>query len=289
MPVKKLFVEGNLDIALLNPIFAGSPVLTQGGSKDSLRPQARREIDMDKVRCNERGEEPDKSKVVAGYLRDRDFDFEPPNDLSKPTMDRDIDGIPFGWRWCRHEIESYLIEPSLINRATSWPKAEIEDAIRDIAKNIRYYEAARWTIGAVRSALPPHHELKTRPDDLKRKDFALPSDLSCLAVNIWAINTIDSYRAHFIGITDNNTVKEKFKYFITRFDDAFTDDVENVLVWFSGKDILAAMDEWIKTKNKRIDHPAKFVETIRDWVIANPEQTLELLPEWAGLREALRT
>jgi len=273
---------------LLTPIFTGSPLLEKGGPKGSLRPQAKREIDKDKERCNKRGEKLDKSQVVAGYLRDRDFDFEPPEDLSKPTMDKDIDGTSFGWRWCRHEIENYLIEPSIISSVTTWPIAEIENVIRDVAKKIRYYEAARWTVGSVRCSLPPYHELNTRPDQVKKKDFALPPDLSLQAVNDWASSAIESYRVHFTKTTDKNTVSEKFNGFVTRFDNAFTDHVGSVLVWFSGKDILAAMAEWLKIKNKLIDHPAKFVEILRDWVIAHPEEALELLPEWKALREMLR-
>lgn len=288
MPVTKLFVEGDLDIELLTPILTGSPLLEKGGPKGSLRPQAKREIDKDKERCNKRGEEPDTSQVAAGYLRDRDFDFSPPDDLSKPVIDKDIDGIPFGWRWCRHEIENYLIEPSLISSATTWPIAEVEDAIRNVARKIHYYEAARWTIGSVRRSLPPYHELNTRPDELKKKNFAIPSDLSLPTVNGWASSTIASYREYFIEITDEKKVNDTFSDMVARFDDPFTDNVESVLIWFAGKDILAAMAEWLKTKNSRINHPARFVEILRDWVIANPEETLELLTEWKGLVKVLR-
>jgi len=285
MPVTKLFVEGDLDVQLLNPILDGSPVLQKGGSKGALRPQARREIDKDRERRKKAGEEPDASHVVAGYLRDRDFDFEPPEELSKPAVDKDIEGCPFGWRWCRHEIENYLIEPSLISEARGWPIAEIEDAIRDVAKNIRSYEAARWTVGSVRCVLPPHYELNTRPDELK-KEIELPLLLDSTVVKQWAFSSIGSYRDRFTSITDTSLVEQTFGTFIARFDDDFTEDVQNVLLWFSGKDILAGLAEWLKKKG--FANPGQLRVSLRDWVIAHPEQTLELLPEWKSLIAVLR-
>ena len=111
MPIIKLFIEGNLESEVLYPILQGSPVLQQGGSKDSLKPRAR-------------AARQENHQVAAGYLRDRDFDFDPPTDLSKPTVDCEEGSLPIGWRWCRHEIENYLIEPVLVSEVMSWPVAE---------------------------------------------------------------------------------------------------------------------------------------------------------------------
>jgi len=61
MPVATLLVEGALEVEVQNPILQGIPVLHKGGSKNSLKPRA----------LTERRE----NKVVAGYLRDCDFDL----------------------------------------------------------------------------------------------------------------------------------------------------------------------------------------------------------------------
>jgi hypothetical protein len=37
VPINKLFVEGTLDVQVLNPVFQGSPVLKLGGPKYGLR------------------------------------------------------------------------------------------------------------------------------------------------------------------------------------------------------------------------------------------------------------
>lgn len=271
MPVTKLFVEGNLDIELLNPILGGAPMLQQGGSKNSLKPRTLTE--------NNEG------NVFAGYLRDRDFDYDPPADLSKPTVDYERNGIPIGWRWCRHEIENYLIEPALIGEAMKFPVDDIENALGNAASKIRVYEAVRWTIGTVRRALPPHYELNTRPDAVK-KGIELPSVLDATSLNDWVLNTIETYRNRFTTVTDEETVHYTLKGFIARFDDDFIKDVCDILLWFSGKDILAGLAEWLMEKG--IENPGLFRASLRDWVIANPERTLELLPEWKGLTEMLR-
>ena len=270
MPIAKLFIEGYLEFQVLNPILQGTPVLQRGGSKNSLKPRA----------YTERRE----NKVTAGYLRDRDFDFDPPADLSKPTVDSEDSGIPVGWRWCRHEIENYLIDPLVVSEALAWPIHDVEDALRQAARNIRSYEAARWTVGIVRRALPPHYELRTRPDGLN--EIALPLALDSAAVNAWASNSIETHREHTIAKTDPPAVQASLDGFAARFDDAFVADVANILLWFSGKDILAGMADWLSTK--AVANPGAFRASLRDWIIANPERALELLPEWKAMTEVLR-
>ena len=270
MPIAKLFVEGNLETEILNPILQGSPVLQQGGSKNSLKPRARSERQG--------------NRVAAGYLRDRDFDFYPPEDLSKPTVDSEEGGFAIGWRWCRHEIENYLIEPAIVSEATTWPIPEIEEALRQSARRIRHYEAARWTVGVVRRALPPHHDLKTRPDGLNEID--LPTVLDAAVVHAWALSSIEDYRRRIADVTDPPEIEASINAFYARFDDAFVADVANILLWFSGKDLLAGMTDWLASKV--IGYPGAFRASLRDWIIANPMQALKLLPEWKSLIQVLR-
>lgn len=271
MPINKLFIEGNLESQILNPILQGTPVLHRGGSKNALGPRTR----------TERQE----NKVAAGYPRDRDFDYDPPTDLSRPTVDCEVDGVPIGWRWCRHEIENYMIEPALISEATAWPISDIEEAICQSALKIRNYECARWTVGIVRRALPPHYELRTRPDNLN--EIALPTVLDQRNVNEWATRSIETHRSCMEATTSPQAVQETFDAFATRFDDEFVSDVNNVLLWFSGKDILAGMAEWLSSKD--VSNPGEFRAKLRDWVIDNPDRALELLPEWSRLTEVFRS
>lgn len=218
MPIAKLFVEGNLDAEILNPILRGSPLLHQGGTKYSLRPRA----------LSDRRE----NRVTAGYLRDRDFDFDPPDNLTTPTVDASDGSIPFGWRWCRHEIENYLLEPALVNAALGWPLAEIIQALAASASIIRAYQAARWTVGIARRSLPPAYELETRPEGLN--EIALPLVLSIEDVRQWAMENIQTHRDRIEYATNSATVQQHFDSFVERFNANFLSDPANALLWFSG-------------------------------------------------------
>lgn len=266
MPIAKLFVEGRLDSEVLNPILKGEPVLQQGGSKYALKPRTR----------NERKD----NGVFAAYLRDRDFDFDPPEDIARPTVDSEC-----GWRWCRHEIENYLLEPRIVSEATAWPLSDVEDAIRQAARSIRGYEAARWTVGIVRRALPPNYDLKTRPDHLG--DIDLPLALDTATVTAWASSTIEQHRERITEAAHPDVVRAALDGFIHQFNDAFIDDLRNILLWFSGKDILAGMAESLTTRG--VVNAGLFRALLRDWIIGNPTRAVELLPEWNGLIEVLRT
>jgi hypothetical protein len=274
MPIAKLFVEGDLEIQSLNPILLGNPVLQQGGSKNALKARA--------------GTERRENLVTAGYLRDRDFDFDPPADLTKPTLDSNFGGTtdPLGWRWCRHEIENYLIDPAIVGEATGWAINDFKDAIRDAATRIRDYEVSRWAIGIARRALPPHHELETRPEAFKSKDFRLPNDLSPMAVSKWALERIAAHRAPMVAATEPASVQKTIDDLAAKFDAPFLADESNVLIWFSGKDLLAALSDWLVAKG--VANPGAFRALLRDWIIANSTRALQLLPEWDGLVQAVR-
>jgi hypothetical protein len=270
MPVDKLFVEGNLELQLLAPICEGFPLLQQGGSKNSLKPRT----------CAERRD----NKIAAGYLRDRDFDFDPPkSSTEEPVVDHREEEIPVGWRWRRHEMENYLMEPLLVSEATGWNLSEFEDALRQVAVKIYVYEAARWTIGVVRRSLPPHYELQTRPDNLNEID--LPEKLDFSIFEDWACKAVRSHGERIARATDSLRAREQFENFTHLFQ-TFV-DLSDVLLWFSGKDILAGLSPWLSAK--KIANAGAFRALLRDWVIKNPQRTIELLPEWNALLNAIRT
>ena len=272
MPIARLFVEGSLEVQVLTPILLGNPVPYQGGSKNNLKARA--------------GTARREDKIAAGYLRDRDFDFDPPADLTKPTLESSFEntGIPFGWRWCRHETENYLIDPAVVSEAMGWTGAEFEEALRQAAGQIRSYEAARWTIGIVRRELPPNYALATRPDGLN--EIGLPLVIHPTAVNAWASKNIADHRAPMVAATDPASVQASLDTFGARFTDAFIADIGMVLMWFSGKDLLAGLADWLVTKN--VPNPGAFRADLRDWVITNPVRAVELLPEWNSLIQVVR-
>jgi len=270
MSIRKLYVEGRLDAEILHALLGGEPPVVQGGSKYALRPRARADRE--------------ESRIDAGYLRDRDFDYDPPADSTTPAADYSVAGIVCGWRWCRHEIENYLLEPQLVSDAMGFLPSDVEAAICDAANDIREYEAARWTVGVVRRALPPHYKLSTRPDI---NELALPPDLREKAVRKWALDSIVTHRDRIAQCMDSNAIRESYSGFSKKFDNEFVADCASVLLWFSGKDVLAGMNAWVKSKG--MADVGAYRADMRDWIIRNPERTLVSLPEWNSLVDKLRS
>jgi len=268
MPVNVLLVEGDLDAQLLGAVYRGLLTIEIGGPKNSLAPQVIRRRQKNDGVC---------------YIRDRDFDFEPPNCTHQPSEDRSRNGQPLGWRWCRHAIENYLLEPALVAEVTGWEISRFSDALCAAARRIRHYEVSRWVIGQARRGLPPHHDLKTQPDGLK--EIAVPDDLSETASLAWARRQITDFKQQIdvkLGDESVGASIEKYRALLT---DEFLSKSDQVLLWCSGKDLFASLADWLRSEGRNT--PGDFRAELRDWVRKNSEQALELLPEWRGFKEML--
>ena len=268
MPVNTLMVEGSLDVALMTSVLStlpgGAPVVEPGGSKGSLRPKVA---------------EARKKGIIACYLRDRDFDTDPPTVCHAPIVDKkDQTGTVLGWRWCRHEVESYLLEPALVEHATGWAEADFRAALLGASSSLVHYTAARWAVGTARRALPPLYELGTRPDGLKN-EIKLPADISDNASRGWAIKHIGDFLAEVQRKLAQPQIVADYEAWSQRL--TAVSNCTDALLFHGGKDLTAALEPHIV--KRRPNNPADFLKAIRDWVIANPGMALTLLPEWAAL------
>ena len=272
MPVSKLLVEGHLDAELLTSILCGQPLVEQRGSKRTLAPQARQERQ--------------RSRVEAAYIRDRDFDFDPPEDLSKPTVDRIHESQALGWRWCRLEMENYLLEPAIVAATLDCSAAAYGKELVGAARCIRSYQAARWVVGKTRRTLPPNHELTTRPDDVTDHEFRLPADLKESSLRTWVVGHVQQFSEKVIPSLAKRRVEELFGEFAARLTEDFVSSPDNVLLWFSGKDLMAALEPW--TSKHNLTSAGGFRARLRDWVRNHPEDALEHLPEWRAFVDTLR-
>ncbi|MCL4219038.1 MAG: hypothetical protein KJ052_18810 [Candidatus Hydrogenedentes bacterium] len=273
MPVTTLLVEGELDAQILQPFFAGQPVLEAAkASKNALAPRARTE----------------RQKGLTGtcYLRDRDFDYLPPDDTAKPPVDKEEDGSILGWRWARHEIENYMLEPALVENCLGITDDSYRHEVSEAAKRISHYEAARWTIGQARSELPPIVKFQTRPDDSGRKEFYVPENLDKASMAEWATRHAAAFLEKVSQRLDKEFVKNTFGEFTERFADGLLDDSRNVLLWFSGKDLMAAISQWFEDNG--IGSPREFRSRMRNWMSENTQVVLTEFPEWRKLMEAVR-
>ncbi|NMO14795.1 hypothetical protein HPC49_17285 [Pyxidicoccus fallax] len=259
-----------MDAEVLEPIIATMPVrpvVDIGGPKGSLKPKAR-----DRRVSN---------KIQACYVRDRDFDFDPPLDLARPTEDS-RHGTPstiLGWRWCRHELENYLLEPLLVAAATGWNEADYSQALLGAARSITPYTASRWVMGVARRSLPPFKELPTRPDAVSNNEIRIPSDCSEKASSDWVRQQIELFRQQVDSSLAANVIQASFDLYLQRL--SAQSQPHEILVWHSGKDLLAAMQPLIAKRPE--SDPVSFRRTLRDWVRDNPTNTLAFLPEWKEL------
>lgn len=272
MPLSTLIVEGKLDAEILFAVLQGDPVVERGGSKNALKPQARE-------KC--------RGGVATGYLRDRDFDHEPPQDRSCAVVDSEHEGKPLGWRWVRHEIENYLIDPLIVEAALGIDQKDWSVILTEVAGRIRWYQIARWTIGEVRRNLPPHHELRTRTEDLGEK-IQLPQDIGEIPCLDWCRNDIAQYRDRIVEQMASATVESLIASRSIRVSAANLGEADNVLIWCSGKDLLAGLPSEVLL-SAGTQTPGALRAKLRDWIRSHPEHALECFDEWQDLIRQIRS
>lgn len=272
MPLVALLVEGDLDSELLHAVLEGRPIVERRGSKNSLRPQA-----LHEARSSGR---------VVGYLRDRDFDFDPPADVGTPTSEYHRPGQVIGLRWCRHEIENYLIDPAVVTTAVGWNEGEYRAALSTAAEKVRSYQISRWVVGKVRRSLPPNYELQTKPAVCQGHDFRLPDDVSESAATLWARQAISEFGVRVQSEFSATSVDSAFVYYSSKLSKKVIAVTANALVWLSGKDLLTALEPSLSAHG--FQNAGAFRAQLRDWVRANPERFVRMMPEWQALIAQVR-
>jgi hypothetical protein len=271
MPVNLLLIEGKLDGEVLGPILAGNPTIETDCPKGSLGPRC-----LDKRR---------NGISHACYLRDRDYDYEPPAVLTEPIVDRVSDGGTLGWRWCRHEIENYLLDPAVVAATTGWDQATYSAELVAAGRRIRNYQIARWCIGQVKRTVPPITRLPGRPAAFGG-DFQIPADLTGPSTARWARDVVADFRALVSAVIEPAAFDQILVDRAAQLTDVSFSTHDEVLVWCSGKDLFTAPGHWLQPTH-HLDS-GNFRVLMRDWIRAIPETTVGLLPEWRRLREIVR-
>ena len=275
MPVDVLFVEGKLDAELLTQVLGGSPTVEMKGGKRSLPMIAR----------DAHGKKDVSGKAsVVRYLRDRDFDFEPAGPGMAPSVDSCMGNEPLGWRWRRHSMENYLLEPAITCAALKADESSYRAALVDAGRRIQHYQAARWAIGVARRALPPYYELETKPEGAD--EFFLPKDLQEDAAKSWAVEQVKTFAARVVPVLEEASISTSFDRYVMRFESEVCRSEEAVLIWFSGKDLIVALRDWWSALG--VGDPGNLRARIRDWMWRNPGEALAALPEWQELVGLLR-
>ena len=269
----KLYVEGKLDAEWLNRLLEGLPPLEIGGSKEELPHLMRRDRD------DKRNPVP----ILSWFLRDRDFDYLPDNSPGHdPCRVVNRSGNPLcGYRWRRHEIENYLIDPVVIEAALGIPHNAMEAAISAAAQPLLFYEAARWTVGQMRTELP-RPGLDTRYDNLG--DYQLPGNLTEANIGAWLEQRTSPYREAVTTIMSTAETMRRFTEFCDRLRGL---DAASILIWYSGKDLLAALIPFFESKFPSCKQPDDVLRRLADWR-DRPTPLDGILPEWDALKLLLQ-
>ena len=269
MPVDLLLVEGELDSAIMAALCAGRPTVEKAGSKLGLAAKI--------LGLREHG----RPKLNVFGLRDRDFDFDPPP-LGEPCpWSRSRQGTQehLGYYWSFHEIENYLLLPDLVDRRMAgsprWDRSLYESELEQSARRIMFHEAAKWALGE--SKRPVARFMAAYSD---WAEGALPSDLSEMACLGRAHDIVHQYTSHL----SSQQVEGRFGAYRDRF---ARGDLSVYIQWFSGKDLLRAVGPWIQS-NDFASNWAEWTHMLRDWVIGNPDEAKQAVPEWERVVALLR-
>lgn len=273
MPVSVLLCEGeesSFDALLLRAILQGLPLeVRPSGGKYGLgeRVKARREA----------------TKNASVYaIRDRDYD------PRKEWLPGVSDALPWtieegksqlGWYWRRTDIESYLMDPEVVEVALMGAdclatyRSTYEKAVSDLIP----YAACRSALGEHRKRFDP---LPNKFGSL-RKQFnkhVTPESYEPEVLLQSMESTVNLYNTN-VAIDCRSVVdaQSRFEALLRNGDLA-----ESCIEWISGKDIAIYLSGWI-TSNGFVSSRS-FLEDISKRLKNADVETWKLLPEWMALR-----
>jgi hypothetical protein len=220
--------EESHDITILNKVIDGlSNILIKpiGGKLGSKAIVEYLEINQEK--------ELSKSKYYL-FFRDRDFD-QPIPDKERLIIDRKT------YYSYRTTIENYLLDVKtffhFLQEQENNYKLNTEEAVKalfiKVAKELKYYQAVRHTLGALRFA-------NSFDTTWEKGSGTLPNalDLDSCKVNAWQLieNTLNKSNQQWTKETFETILQE----FLTLFDEVFFDELK-FLVYYQGKDFAKAL------------------------------------------------
>jgi hypothetical protein len=83
-----------------------------------------------------------------------------------------------------------------------------------------------------------------------------------------------------------DSITQSYDKYVAIFENEEIIAVETVLLYFSGKDLMLALEPWWLPLG--IQGAKDFRRRIRDWMMDHPVNVLEVLPEWQVLLDTLR-
>jgi hypothetical protein len=208
-------------------------------------------------------------------LRDRDFDMDksiPLGQLRTWIIQDQNNNIDLGWTWERREIENYLLDPIVVERALPVGRINIKSYNQELdqaADRLGYYTAARTAIS-----------LSRRAEGLK---------------NVFSpYQTAEQCRQKIHEILENylaNSPNES--EILEKFEDLQPECLKGgvrhsyFLTFFSGKNLFTELNSSLRRAG--FNNQNQFVEEVLEGIKNATEDVWEWLPEWVDLRQQILT
>lgn len=220
--------------------------------------------------------------VVFGIL-DGDFPEQWDRPTGEPRQWISSDRIVFGWRWERTEIENYLIDPVVVEKALGKdapPHDKYTGALESARERLKYYQAARAALSDRRRRFSPlscsfgrgrGREKHPLPDDMNEATCREGINECVLRYNTKQSVTVEEVNAAF------DVLKPQFLAGGVRYN--------HYLAAFAGKDLLWAMETEIRSFG--FNGVLPFREKILIGIQNSPDNIGDWLPEWKALQYAV--
>ncbi|NER25226.1 MAG: DUF4435 domain-containing protein [Symploca sp. SIO1B1] len=271
MPVTVLYCEGHsqsIDIRVLRQLLPKCDIRPLGGKTSTF---------MSSIIADRR------RNPNLACLVDRDFDC---RDLATPDhpLKCDYEQEWVGWTWARKEIENYLIDPEVVQKALEKKapnRDEYQKVLDNAAKNIATYSAARTALACENFKNFWGNEVRTGhcfPPKLG-KDYCQKRIAEIVREN-------SKYR-----LVSEQDIQNKFSNLLPQFRPDGS-RFKDYLKYFAGKDLLYAMREQLcalgfEDSSNKYKPEQVFVERIVNR-IERIDKVWEWLPEWTTLHQLIK-
>jgi hypothetical protein len=270
MPVAQILCEGgnnSPDVRLLSRLLAGICEVKPLGGKYGMgtRILVRREVLG--------------PGSVYGIL-DGDFVKEWSEPRGKPREWKSGDGIFFGWRWERKEIENYLIDPMVVEKALGAEAPDISEyckALESAASRIAVYQAARIALSMHR---PRFKDMPSGFGPVRGKEkHPFPEELDKIACEV-GIRAIVA-RHQEIQMVSLEDIERSFESLVPQCEGGGERN-RHYLHAFAGKDLFWSMNQWFS--HEGYGGAWVFREKVLSGIQKTADDIASWLPEWSVLK-----
>ncbi|WP_413164203.1 hypothetical protein ACL6C3_00090 [Capilliphycus salinus ALCB114379] len=274
MPINILYCEGNsksIDIRVIRQLLPKECIVRPLGGKTRSF--------FDSV-INDRRINPNLAGIV-----DHDFDCRDIEPINQP-LPCHHQQIQIGWAWERKEIENYLIDPIVVQRALQKQAPSSEEyqlALREAAQKISTYTAARTALSCFNFKNFWGEETKNQ---YFPKTYLFPRRLGKETCETKIREIVDQYKGDRIVKAED--VIDKFTNLLDLFHvNGFR--FNHYLTFFSGKDLLYAMQDKLRTFgfDSSSSSPLEFFIEKIVTRMERAENVWDWLPEWQELRKLI--